>query len=196
MGRIFYIMGKSASGKDKIYGQLLEDETLKLKNMVLYTTRPIRVSEQDGKQYYFVDEKKLEELRAAGRIIEERTYQTAAGPWTYFTADNVNIDLERDNYLGIGTLESYSKLREYYGSGRIVPIYIEVSDENRMQRAIKREMKQENPNYKELCRRFLADCDDFSEEKIAQAGIEKRFDNNGDLADCMGEVEEYIRGML
>lgn len=196
MGKIFYIMGKSASGKDKIYGNLLEDESLKLNHLTLYTTRPIRVNEQDGEQYFFVDEKKLEELRAGGRIIEERTYQTAAGPWTYFTADSGNVDLRHESYVGIGTLESFRKLQAYYGADSIVPIYIEVSDENRLQRALKREMKQEHPNCRELCRRFLADCEDFSEEKIREAGVSRRFRNDGELSDCLSEVEEYIRGML
>ena len=41
MGKIFYIMGKSASGKDKIYSILGANETLGLKRLILYTTRPI-----------------------------------------------------------------------------------------------------------------------------------------------------------
>lgn len=196
MGRIFYIMGKSASGKDKIYAHLLEDPTLNLQHMVLYTTRPIRAGEQDGKQYFFVDEDKLQELRRQGKIIEERTYQTAAGPWTYFTADDGSADPAKNSYVAIGTLESFRKLQDYYGAENLVPVYIEVSDANRLQRAMRREMKQEHPDFRELCRRFLSDCDDFSEEKIRQAGITKRFGNDGEIADCMGEVEEYIRGML
>ena len=37
-----------------------------------------------------------------------------------------------------------------------------------------------------------ADCEDFSEEKIAEAGIEKRFQNNS-LEVCLEEVKDYIR---
>ena len=58
MGKIFYIMGKSASGKDHIYARLAAHEGLGLKKLVLYTTRPIRAEEENGKQYYFVDDKK------------------------------------------------------------------------------------------------------------------------------------------
>ena len=32
MGKIFYIMGKSSSGKDTIYNRLRTDETLELQN--------------------------------------------------------------------------------------------------------------------------------------------------------------------
>ena len=51
MGKIFYIMGKSASGKDHIYARLAAHEGLGLKKLVLYTTRPIRAEEENGKQY-------------------------------------------------------------------------------------------------------------------------------------------------
>ena len=51
MGKIFYIMGKSASGKDKIHGILLSDKELELADLILYTTRPIRSGETDGQQY-------------------------------------------------------------------------------------------------------------------------------------------------
>ena len=42
MPEIAFIMGKSASGKDKIYKNLIEDESLKLNTVILYTTRPMR----------------------------------------------------------------------------------------------------------------------------------------------------------
>ena len=65
MGKIFYIMGKSASGKDHIYARLAAHEGLGLKKLVLYTTRPIRAEEENGKQYYFVDDKSWKNFEAA-----------------------------------------------------------------------------------------------------------------------------------
>ena len=79
-------MGKSASGKDHIYARLAAHEELGLKKLVLYTTRPIRAEEEDGKQYYFVDDKKLKEFQEKGCVIEARAYHTVHGIWTYFTA--------------------------------------------------------------------------------------------------------------
>ena len=69
MGKIFYIMGKSASGKDKIYSRLAGNKELNLKKLVLYTTRPIRDGEKDGVQYYFTDERRLQEFETAGKVI-------------------------------------------------------------------------------------------------------------------------------
>jgi guanylate kinase len=194
MGKIFYIMGKSASGKDKIYSRLAENEQLDLKKLILYTTRPIRDGEENGKQYYFVDDKKFKEIKEKGALIEAREYQTVYGIWTYFTADDGQIDLQNSDYIGIGTLESYLKLKKYYGEQGVCPVYIEVEDGERLARALKRENKQETPKYEEMCRRFLADQSDFSEENIQHSGIKKRFEND-DLDVCVKEIEDYIKSM-
>ena len=147
MGKIYYLMGKSASGKDHIYEHLIQETALDLKPFVLYTTRPIRSGEQDGREYFFVDEKRLSELREAGKIIEERMYSTVQGPWYYFTADDGQIDLAKHDYLGIGTLESYLKLKAYFGEQAMVPLYVEVDDGLRLSRALERERKQTEPKY-------------------------------------------------
>lgn len=192
MGKIFYVMGKSASGKDTIYKRLLEMQP-HLKQVVLYTTRPIREGEKDGKEYYFTSEDRLKQLREEGKIIEERTYQSILGPWTYFTVDDGQIDVNSDDsYLMIGTLESYEKTRNYYGAGIMVPIYIEVKDGKRLLRALEREDKQKEPKYAELCRRYLADEEDFKEDNLARCGIERRFLND-DLEMCLRDILDVVR---
>lgn len=192
MGKIFYIMGKSASGKDKIYSILLADRELDLRKMVLYTTRPVREGEENGKQYFFTDDKKLEEFRESGKLIESRSYHTVHGIWTYFTADDGQVKLNEADYLGIGTLESYRQLKEYYGEENVLPIYIQVEDGERLRRALVREQKQEEPKYSEMCRRFLADQEDFSEKNVIDAGIGIRFEND-DLDICVKNISNYIK---
>ena len=194
MGKIFYIMGKSSSGKDSIYRQLEADQELVLRRLVIYTTRPIRDGEENGREYFFVDENKLKEFRRNGKLIEARTYQTVYGPWTYFTADDGQVSVGNDSYLGIGTLESFVKLREYYGDDVMRPVYIEVEDGERLERALARERTQEVPKYEEMCRRFLADQNDFSEENILKAGIWKRFRNHN-LDECVKEIGNYIKSV-
>ena len=189
MGKLFYIMGKSASGKDTIYQKLLENQNLHLKRLIIYTTRPIRDGEQDGQEYYFVNEEVFQSLKASWKIIEDRGYETVYGLWRYFTADNMN--LERYGYLGIGTLESYLQLKAYYGKDKVCPIYIEVEDGERLIRAIERERTQSVPKYEEMCRRFLADAADFSEENLQKAGIKKRFVNEH-LDKTIEEITEFI----
>ena len=195
MHHIFYLMGKSASGKDTLYQKLLENRNLKLQRIVLYTTRPIREGEQEGREYYFTDERKLQEIREAEHLIELRSYDTVHGVWHYFTADDGQIDLKNHDYLGIGTLESYQKMKEYFGQDTMIPLYIEVEDGERLSRALTREKMQKSPRFAELCRRFLADCEDFSEEKLLEAGITQRF-ANANLEECMAEIEKKITSMV
>lgn len=197
MAEIAFIMGKSASGKDKIYKALCEDEELNLNTITMYTTRPMRSGETDGVEYHFVDDAVADELKDAGKIIEMRCYDTVYGMWKYFTVDDGQVNLNSgDRYIVIGTLEAYNAFCRYYGNEHIMPIYIEVDDGIRLERALKREKKQEIPRYEEMCRRFLADAKDFSEENITNCHITKRFFNNTDLEDCINEVKVAIRKEL
>ena len=190
MGKIFCFMGKSSSGKDTIF-RIISDNMPNLIKIIPFTTRPIREEETEGIEYHFVADENFNQMLEDGRVIEYRSYDTFHGIWTYFTS-SVNIDLRYNDYIAINTLEGYNSLREYYGDDVVVPIYIQVKDDGvRLQRAVDRERKQNNPKYTELCRRFLADQEDFSEEKLASFQIKRRFDND-DLMTCVLEIEEEI----
>ena len=193
MSKIFYLMGKSASGKDTIYRKVKE-QMPELKTIVIYTTRPIREGEQNGREYHFVDDDKLKELQEAGKVIELREYNTVHGIWKYFTADDGQFDGD-DNYLAIGTLESYVQLRDYFGQERLVPIYVEVEDGLRLERALARERMQATPKYEEMGRRFLADAADFSVENLKEAGITRKF-TNMDVDKCVQGIILDIQGNM
>ena len=191
MSKIYYMMGKSSSGKDSIFKEV-KKRMPGLKDIVLYTTRPIREGETDGVEYHFVNEEKLRELEQKGCVIELRAYHTKCGIWKYFTADDGQIELDRYDYLVIGTLESYEAMRRYYGQEKLIPVYVEVEDGVRLERALMRERQQAEPKYAEMCRRFLADSEDFSEENLNRAGIERRFENV-DFEKCVEEICAYLR---
>ena len=194
MGKIFCVMGKSATGKDTIYQKLLNDSKLNLKRIIPYTTRPIREGEEEGREYHFCTEEDVQRLEAEGRIVELRAYDTVYGIWKYFTVDDGKFDTEA-HVIAIGTLESYVKLKEYFGEEKIVPIYVEVEDGDRLLRAIAREKSQDVPKYEEMCRRFLADAKDFSEEKLKEVGIEQRFINI-ELEDTLVKIQKYIQSEM
>lgn len=59
-------MGKSSVGKDTVYKRLQKE--LKLNTVVLYTTRPKRDGEEDGREYYFVTEEKMRDLKTKGKL--------------------------------------------------------------------------------------------------------------------------------
>lgn len=191
--KIIYIMGKSSAGKDTIYKIL--KEKIDVKPYVLYTTRPIRTGEKEGIDYNYVTDEEMKQYfqDENSKVIESRTYNTVYGPWTYATILDNQFSSEKD-LLMTGTLESYNALLKYFQNKKdieIIPIYIEVDDGVRLERALKREREQSNPKYIELCRRFIADSQDFSEENINKSGIKKRFQNNK-LDDCVNEIIDYI----
>ena len=191
MGTIFCIIGKSSSGKDTIYKKLLRKSSLHLRRIVPYTTRPIRAGEQEGVEYYFTTVDAMEQMQNENRIIECRAYDTVCGIWYYFMAKDRQINLKAHDYLVIGTLESYVKIRDYFGKDKVVPIYIDLEDGERLSRALRREKKQAQPRYEEMCRRYIADAKDFSQENLDRAGITRCFDNHN-LKDCLIEICDYI----
>lgn len=192
MAKIYVVMGKSSTGKDTIFKMLTADNELNLKPIIIYTTRPIRNGEVDGREYHFTNESGLREYENKGKLIELRKYNTVYGVWNYFTVDDGQTDIESDNrYMIISTLEAYMQYVKYFGKEMVVPVYIEVDNRTRIHRAIEREDNEINPKYTELCRRFVADEEDFSEEKLKESGIDKRYINNV-LEDCFFEIKEAI----
>ena len=172
MGYLYVLMGKSATGKDSIYRRLLGDAGLGLRKFVIYTTRPMRIREVNGLEYNFVTEAELEVLRKEGKVIEERCFNTIDGPWYYFTVNDGSMDLSQADYICINTLAGYNQLKS----------------------SIRREEKQKHPNVAEICRRFLSDNADFSEENLISSGIDRkyRFQNNN-LNICTKEITAFIK---
>lgn len=195
MSKIFIVMGKSATGKDTIFKELIERTKGTLKTVVPYTTRPIRTGETDGVEYHFVTQEEKDRLKTQGKIIEQRVYHTVLGEWTYFTADDGQIDLQSESYIMISTLEGYENLVHFFGEENVIPIYIEVEDGERLGRALNRERRQEQPKYEELCRRFLADQKDFQEENLERLHIRKRY-YNVEKEQCIQQILSDIVSLI
>lgn len=183
-------MGKSASGKDTIYAALLEEFKNVLNPLILYTTRPPRPGEVSGITYNFITPEDIISLEKEGKIIESRVYNTAFGEWIYATVEDSSIDLSTSNYIGIGTLESAEKIINYFDRAFVIPIYIDVEDPIRIQRVIKRELegKQE---FNEMCRRWLADEKDFSEENINKINP-IRVSNDASLEEVLSLLKDIV----
>lgn len=190
MGKLYVFMGKSASGKDTLY-RLVMEKYRNLHPVIPYTTRPIRAGETEGAEYHFVTEEEMHEMQRRNQIVEYRCYQTVKGPWYYFTAEDGQIDFEKGDFALISTLEGYEQIRNFYGEERVVPLYIEVEDMLRIERSLAREKQQENPCVAEVCRRFLADEEDFSEENLQRLGITDRITNIS-LEQALNQISTYI----
>lgn len=193
---IYCLMGKSATGKDTVYKLLLSEKKLKFIPIIPATTRPVRSNEKDGVDYRFFTDEEFERFKDRGKVVEYRTYNTIHGMWNYFTLADDEIRPKERDYLYIGTLEAYLGLREYYGGENVSPIYLYVADDGeRLQRALSREREMKEPKYAEMCRRFLGDEEDFSQENIDRAGIltENKFENDDAMLTAK-RISEWISG--
>lgn len=188
MSRIFCLVGKSCSGKDTLYARILE-RCPELVPVIPYTTRPRRTGETDGQSYWFVSEDQLRRYEAEGQVIEKREYHTTQGLWTYFT---LRFDLDTDRLL-ITTLAGARALMACYGPGHVRVVYLHVDDRTRLLRYIDRESRQARPDYAEVCRRFLADQTDFSEEQLAQFPHLHRIDTGAEMEECLARWDVLYR---
>jgi guanylate kinase len=68
-GLMFVLSSPSGAGKSTLARRLLQDEpTMSLS--ISATTRAPRASEQEGREYYFVDRPRFEAMAAAGELLE------------------------------------------------------------------------------------------------------------------------------
>lgn len=192
MHYIYVLMGKSCAGKNAVAEKLLDNKDLDLHRVVTYTTRPKRSGEKNGREYHFVTRKAYSNQIEAGKVIDFHEYNTVNGLWFYFTADDGQIDLSDHDSLIIGTPSIIKNLQEYFGAEYIVPILIDAPDDELLRRAFGREARQIEPNYAEMCRRFLADKEDFSDTVIGGLGYVHVIRN--DILDrCATKIADLVR---
>lgn len=191
MSRVFCLLGKSCSGKDTLYARILERHP-ELVPVIPHTTRPRRTGEIDGQAYRFVTREQLRQYEARGDVIEKREYHTVQGLWTYFTP---RFDLDADRLL-ITTLEGIQAIIDRYGGQNVCAVYLHVDDHTRLLRCLEREERQENPDYTELCRRFLADQSDFSPEKLKKFPNLHPIDSGAEIGECLAQFEALYHSTL
>lgn len=189
MYKLFCLVGKSNTGKDTLAEALLGVPELGLSRLVLYTTRPRRPMDTEGETYHFVSPDQLEVLIRERGLIERRDYHTEHGLWTYCTLSDAEAQAHR---LTVTPLPALCAYREHFGHSAVVPLYIEVPDQDRLLRAIRREANNKSPCYAEVCRRYLADEQDFSRENLSECGIGRLF-SNIDFETCLTELTAEIR---
>ena len=150
--KIIALFGMSGAGKDSIQHWLANK--IHGHEIVSYTTRPKRDYEINGKDYHFIDMNTFNQLIKEGRMLE----YTFFNDWLYGTC--INDLKENEINIGVFNLNGIKTLtKEYNSQLEVLPVFIHAYDRTRLMRDLNRE---KNPNYNEICRRFLADYEDFS----------------------------------
>ena len=151
--KILALFGKSASGKDSIQKWIVSNYPQLTNKIVSCTTRPPRSGEQDGVDYFFLSDEEFAKKVLDGSMLEATSFRE----WFYGTAldqlDPNKINVGVFNITGVECILDDPRLD-------VVPVWIHASDTVRLKRSLDRE---DNPDCKEICRRFLADEKDFDE---------------------------------
>lgn len=188
---IIMFIGPSSSGKDYFYNKVLEKYNLE--TIVLYTTRPKRKGEVEGKEYHFIDKDTMDKLEKEKKLVERRDYDTVHGIWSYATRGD---DIDKNKiYLVINTWEGYKDYVDYFGKNNIYPFYFDLDSNIRFERAFLREKEQKHKKYMELCRRFIADEKDFSKDKLNKYKP-IIIDNSGSIEDTMKQIDINIKKII
>ncbi len=191
MGKIIFYIGPSSSGKDTFYKYT--SENYDISDIVLYTTRPIREGEKEGVNYFYITKEKMNDMEKKGMLIERRDYNTKYGIWSYATS-RYNIK-DNTNYLTLNTWDGYKSFNNYYDDNKLLPVYFMLDPKVRLERALKRESKEESPKYDEVERRFKSDLKDYRKELI---DIYKPYiiDNNGTIDDTKEQIDDLMEKKL
>ena len=182
---ILYFIGPSGSGKDF----LLEaaKEVLGCDYIKEYTSRPQRPNEDIDSRYKFLNKSEFN----SKNYIERRKYDVldkAGNPDVWYYGTPVEefknfIDSDDNIRVASGSLESYMAIKSYIFAVsneeinslvNLIPIFIKPIDDNTHFEALYHREKQKlemKRNYTELTRRWIKDKEDFSNEKLKNAGI-------------------------
>ena len=196
---IFMMIGASSSGKDTIYKEL--PKRYDLDPVVIHTTRKMRLNEVDGETYHFdAYDKYMEYFKSNVLVASSKytVYDSSRNPSIsyYYTVKDDLLVGDRPKIV-IGNPNLYTQYLAFLGKNVVYPIIISVNDGLRLERALRREKKQTKPNYSEMCRRFIKDSEDFSQENFKLIGLDKfpSFENN-DLWVCIENVGAYIEDII
>lgn len=98
--KLYVIAAPSGAGKTTLVKALVRQNPA-LKFSISYTTRPQRVTEEDGRDYFFVEPAEFETLREQGELLEsalvfDNNYGTSRSQVEQHLADGDSVLLEID----------------------------------------------------------------------------------------------------
>lgn len=180
---IYNFYGETASGKDSIIKKLTN---LGFKRIISHTTRPPRINEINGKDYWF------ESSFNTNNASCLRSFKSASGDvWHYWfeKSDIINAINSKEKYVSISDVFGTKELNAL--GAKSIFVYSDCIE--RVKRYYDRESQNPNPDYKEVLRRLIADGYDFKEIRH-KALVENSiiWVNNIDIDDTVEDILNII----
>lgn len=187
--KVIALVGCTASGKDSILKEALRiDKQGFIIPVISTTSRPARENEINGKDYFFIDHNKANEMLKNNEFIECREYIVADGSkWIYGITKN-QIDIKSDKtYVCIIDLQGLKQLENYLKGidkeDNLISIFIDVKAQIRLMRALQRESDLTDIQVNEICRRNLDDYKNVIKGKDYCSIVVKN-NNENDMHKC------------
>lgn len=180
---IFVILGKSGAGKSHLAKEI--SKYFNYKELVSSTSRPRREGEIEGIDYFFKTKEEMIKLKEENKFVESACYNG----W-YYGVEKETIEKINDNCIVVLEPKGYREYKKLYGD-KVIGIYIDTSDKNRLLRSLHRE---EKPDCKEICRRLLSDTDDFRSIESDESII--KIDNNSHFVYAINDLKDVIVEVL
>lgn len=185
--KLVALFGKSGAGKDTIQNWMVSNlqDTHKL---ISYTTRPPRDNEIDNQDYHFISIEEFNYMKEKNLFLETTEFRG----WYYGTS----IESLSENKINIGVFNPSGVkniLDNFQNQILVFPIEIWAPNKSRLIRSLTRE---NNPDCLEICRRFLADEEDFNNINFYSIKYPNYDDNNAYAKSFSSELlKNYFNGL-
>jgi guanylate kinase len=175
--KLVAIIGKAGAGKDAIYNRILSLRP-DYNKIISCTTRPKRDYETNRKDYFFLSNEEFAYKVLNGEMLEACEFNN----WFYGTSieslDKNKVNIGVFNPDGIECLLTNSNID-------LKVFYITASDKTRLIRQLTRE---EEPNVREILRRFDTDEEDFYNLEFEYITIDNSNDLDSAVNKILGEI--------
>lgn len=182
---IIALTGKSGSGKSTILKEFNKNHFSGILPVVQATTRPRRSPSEPG--YLFYSDEEWSDLEEQEAFLESTTFND----WHYGTLTSSLTSNSKDWNIGIFSPAAIEQLRTNPKVGKLKVFEVCTDAKIRMKRNLNRE---NTPDVSEICRRMLADEEDF---KTLSPLLDIRLLDNNSLEDidkCVNAILKYTTG--
>lgn len=184
--KLFCIVGETASGKDTLVTRLMKEFPDKFKPICSYTTRPIRESETEGKEHYFVSQEEFDSIMCLGDIIAYTKIEKGNGSGYEYLATYSEIEAGKNIYVidpnGIKDLKSR------YPELELFTICITAPERERIQRAV----TNRGQSVEDILKRIENEKEQFMEFRNNHMYNAIIFNPNGEENDAYNKLKEII----